>query len=191
MMRAIVFAVGLLLLTGPVQAQDQTRAIFPNHQLTPGGIDQRMFTPAYLCAHPTSDRRRVPLALRHEVFAAYGVSYDDHGNYEVDHFVPLSLGGVNSCPDNHTCNLWPQPHQKDYAQVAPWGSETKDKIEGKLYTEMCNTHTHKAKKDAQWLVETRQALIDDWQSLYRQYFGEPSTGALRVAKRKRARRRKH
>jgi hypothetical protein len=89
------------------------------------------------------------MSLRKAVFAAYGVSFDDRGGYEVDHFLPLFLGGVNTCSDKATCNLWPQPHQKVYSQVAPWGSETKDKLETRLYNTMCVRKTHTAVKDAQ------------------------------------------
>src|SRR5262245_38405978 len=92
---------GLLLLVGTAEAQE-LRA-YPDRMLTPGHIDPEL-TPEYICAHSTSDRRDVGTKLKRQVFEAYGVDYDDRTNYEVDHFIPLALGGVNSCEENPTCN---------------------------------------------------------------------------------------
>jgi hypothetical protein len=186
-MRVLVLLFGLLLVMATAHAQDSTTRVFPEFQLTPGGLDDSL-TPQYLCSHSTSDRRLVPLPLRKEVFATYGVSFDDRSGYEVDHFVPLFLGGVNTCESKATCNLWPQPHQKVYSQVAPWGSETKDKLETRVYNTMCNRKTHKAVKDAQWLHDAQQAMMRDWRAMYEQYFGEPEASPAKAVSRKRTRR---
>src|SRR5262249_34961278 len=143
-MRAFFFILGLILVASMAQAQ--SLSIVPNFSLTRGAIDPSL-TPSYLCSHPTSDRRNVGTALKKEVFAAYGISYEDRADYEVDHLIPLSLGGVNRCSDNPTCNLWPQPHQKSFPEIAPWGSETKDKLEARLYNTMCDRRTHTAVQD--------------------------------------------
>ena len=134
-MRAFtVVVVGLLVLVGTADAQ-QLRA-YPDRALTPGSIDPSL-TPKYICSHSTSERRSVNTALKKSVFAAYNVPFEDRANYEVDHFIPLALGGLNTCTDNPTCNLWPEPHQKSFPEIAPWGSETKDQLELRLYKMMC------------------------------------------------------
>jgi hypothetical protein len=159
-----------VLLAGSAQAQSTQLRIFPDPQLTPGSTDPAL-TPKFLCSHPTADRRRVPASLRKKVFAAYNVPISTASSYEVDHFIPLALGGVNTCTDKPTCNLWPQPHQKSFSQIAPWGSETKDVLEGALYRTMCNKGG--ALKDANWLSAARFAMTGNWQSAYYQYVGGP------------------
>jgi hypothetical protein len=60
----------------------------------------------------TARVRDVSDSLRREVFAAYRIPYDRHGRYELDHLIPLELGG-----DNSARNLWPErgriPNPKD------------------------------------------------------------------------------
>jgi hypothetical protein len=184
-LRAFIVLASLLL---PALGQAQGLQLYPNRQLTPGAINPRL-TPTYLCSHPTSDRRNVPVALKKQVFTAYHIPYEARPRYEVDHFVPLALGGVNTCSDNPTCNLWPQPHQKSFPQIAPWGSETKDVLEGALYRTLCARK--KPARDAQWLDNARTAMASDWVHAYGVYVGTFSTEApTPVRHRRRARRAK-
>jgi hypothetical protein len=180
----------ILFFAGAAQGQTASPPIFPNRQLTPGSVDPSL-TPSYLCSHPTSDRRRVPDSLRKKVFAAYHVPISAASKYEVDHFIPLALGGVNTCTDNPTCNLWPEPHQKSFWQIAPGGSETKDVLEGTLYRTMCNKHV--AVKDSNWLNGARFAMTSNWQSAYQKYVGGTPGAETLQAKpaRKSTRRIKH
>jgi hypothetical protein len=46
--------------------------------------------------------RAVPACLRRQAYAEYGIKQYKTGDYEVDHLIPLSLGGSNSIR-----NLWP------------------------------------------------------------------------------------
>lgn len=181
-MRYVMAVLGLLLLATPSEAQNATGRYYPDHNLTPGSVDAKL-KPAFLCAHSTSERRNTPDSLKRQVFEAYNVSWDDRSGYEVDHFIPLFLGGVNKCDDSATCNLWPQPHQKVYADVAPWGSETKDRLEMRVYNTMCNRKAHKALKDVTWLRDAQNAMMSDWRAMYREYFGEPGEVALGTVKR--------
>jgi hypothetical protein len=90
-----------------------------------------------------------------------------------------------------TCNLWPEPHQKSFPQIAPGGSETKDVLEGTLYRTMCQNHV--AVKDANWLNAARFAMTSNWQFAYQQYVGTaPSAPAAPPARiRKPAHKAKH
>ena len=173
-MRALLILFGLIL-AGTASAQQPP--IYPNSDLTPGMIDQSL-TPQYLCSHSSQDRRGVTTSLAKKVFKAYGILYDDHSSYEVDHFVPLFLGGVNTCPNNPTCNLWPEGHQADILAMAPWGSETKDVLEGVLYRTMCVKRggVRRAVKDVQWLREAQSTMMSDWRQAYRRYICNDPVG---------------
>lgn len=50
-------------------------------------------------------KRDVSTKLKQRIKARHGIAPEDYGNYEVDHFIPLGLGG-----DNSIDNLWPLPH---------------------------------------------------------------------------------
>jgi hypothetical protein len=60
----------------------------------------------------TSRVRSVSESLRRQVFADYHVPFAQRASYEVDHLIPLELGG-----DNSDKNLWPErgsiPNPKD------------------------------------------------------------------------------
>jgi hypothetical protein len=58
-----------------------------------------------VCHQSTPERRHVSASLHRAAFAAYGFSYPQpRGAFEVDHLIPLELGG-----DNTIENLWAQP----------------------------------------------------------------------------------
>jgi hypothetical protein len=70
---------------------------------------------------------RMPLSEWHrvapQVFATYGVDFGQHRNYELDHLVPLELGGSNA-----PSNLWPEPLAE---------AKRKDQIENQLHQRVC------------------------------------------------------
>jgi hypothetical protein len=88
---------------------------YPNPLVTPGAV---LTTDASTICAPgyASGVRDVSTATKKEVYAEYGVSYPRPlGAYEVDHFIPLEIGGSNDIK-----NLWLEPatptpgfHQKD------------------------------------------------------------------------------
>lgn len=169
-MRILAVLIGVSLLAGTADAQE-LRA-YPDMMLTPGSIDPTL-TPEHICSHSTSERRSVNTALKKQVFAAYNIPFENRNDYEVDHFIPLALGGVNTCENKPTCNLWPEPHQKSFLEIAPWGSETKDRLELRLYKMMCAGQIS--------LHEAQVAISTDWEAAYRQYVAEPLTVATIAA----------
>ena len=95
----------------------------PNPKLTPG--DTLPVTPADIQVKGYSAKvRNVPGSVKREVYASYGIAHWNKGEYEVDHLIPLSLGGSNSKK-----NLWPESYLTD-----PWNAHTKDQLEYKLLT---------------------------------------------------------
>jgi hypothetical protein len=67
--------------------------------------------------------RNVPERVKQEVYAVYGIVSRASGAYEVDHLIPLELGG-----DNSIGNLWPE---------ASPGYHEKDRVENELHDAGC------------------------------------------------------
>jgi hypothetical protein len=77
-------------------------------------------------------------------------------DYQEDHLIPLELGGATTDPRN----LWPEPHIAD----GGWGSKTKDRLERRLHSLVCN--------GALPLAEAQQAIATNWIEAYRTYIGD-------------------
>jgi hypothetical protein len=120
----------------------------PDSACTPGAVFadislDRMCTPGY-----TKTVRNVPEKLRLMVYAEYGVPYPQpHGFYEVDHLIPLAIGG-----DNDIANLFPQP-----AEPAP-GFREKDLVELYLRGEVCAGRVA--------LPIAQEQIAHDWLAIY-------------------------
>src|SRR5215475_14711044 len=82
----------------------QPAPYLPKPELTPGDVFdvilEDVCTPGY-----TKKVRAVPSALRTQAFKSYGIASDRRSEYQLDHLIPLALGGSNSIK-----NLWPQPN---------------------------------------------------------------------------------
>lgn len=126
-------------------------SLLPIQELTPGDIlTKNQLTTCV--SHYTETVRNVPESLKKEVFSEYNISYKDHIYYEVDHYIPLVLGGSNSIK-----NLWPQSKI-----TKPYNAILKDKLEVKLHHMVCNgTIT----------LEQAQNLLlkNNWISIYERY----------------------
>ena len=92
-------------------------------------------------------------AMKHRLMRLYRVSGSIH-DYELDHLIPLELGG---CPDCEA-NLWPEPRN-----VFPGASE-KDEVESYLHAQVCS--------GAMPLAEAQRAIAADWYAVYRGIDGQ-------------------
>jgi hypothetical protein len=116
----------------------------PERACTPGEVFADA-TPAQICvAGYTKHVRSVSTALRKQLFAAYGVAYPPAtGAYELDHLIPLALGG-----DNSAANLFPE------AAAPKPGFKEKDVVEVYLQEEVCagqiDIHAAQAQIAADW-----------------------------------------
>lgn len=121
--------------------------IYPNPVLTPGDVFD--VTEAQICVKGySSSVRDVSLATKKLVYQEYGVTYPaTTGAYEVDHFIPLELGGSNDIK-----NLWLEP-----ADPKP-GFHEKDKVENFLHDEVCSGTLD--------LKKAQQQIINDWYTVY-------------------------
>ena len=117
----------------------------PNRRLTPGSLlatstKARICTPGY-----TSTVRHVTTATRQQVFAAYQIGYPPRtGAYELDHLIPLELGGGNAAT-----NLWPQPYHRGTGSA-----DVKDHLENHLHALVCSGQVR--------LVAAQTAMAGDW-----------------------------
>lgn len=72
------------------------QSVLPNKSLTPGIADPSVS--AEQLRHPSfiRKRRNVPLAEKKLVLQRYGIPWSQHRLYEIDHDLPLCLGGMNN-----------------------------------------------------------------------------------------------
>jgi hypothetical protein len=135
-----------LALASAVLAADPIR---PDPKLTPG--DAVDVSRADLC-HPgyTAKVRHVTLATKKKVFAEYGIPWNRHADFEVDHLIPLEIGGSNSIR-----NLWPE------RRSGTWGASRKDRLEGKLHRLVCSGQID--------LQGAQAAIAGDWIAAYQRY----------------------
>lgn len=114
--------------------------------ITPETIQQTICQANYtLTVRPyTSYTRKV----KRELLRESGHSQEDEDKYELDHIVPLVLGGHPSSRDNLTLQLWPE-------------AKRKDRIEVKLQCLVCSGQVP--------LAQAQQEMYSDWQAAYGKY----------------------
>lgn len=124
----------------------------PDKDLTPGDVFSTA-TRSQICVPGYSSRvRNVSDRVRRDVFAAYNIDYALHADYEVDHLVPLELGG-----DNTVANLWPEPRQGSNS------ASVKDHLENHLHALVCAGQVA--------LLEAQRAIEGDWFTANTKYAG--------------------
>ena len=97
----------------------------PNKVLTPG--DKLDVTKADICTPGyTKKVRDVPAVVKRELYSSYHAERREGVCCEVDHLIPLELGG-----SNRTANLWPQRYD------GKWSARDKDRIEARLHSLVC------------------------------------------------------
>lgn len=86
-------------------------------------------------------------ALKTQALTAYGDPASARGSFELDHFVPLELGGSSD-----VTNLWPEP--ADWPNHPPYEQNHKDQVENDLKAAVCD---HKVQ-----LSDAQSAIATDW-----------------------------
>lgn len=102
----------------------------PDAKCTPGAVMTTDLT--IICYTSTKNRRKVTSATITKVYKQYNIkkpvkNTGKNQKYEVDHLIPLELGGSNDI-----ANLFPEP-----ASPKP-GFREKDKVENYLHKQVCN-----------------------------------------------------
>jgi hypothetical protein len=120
----------------------------PDEKLTPGALDPKVTGQTIektICRHGyTAAVRDVSEATKKEVMARYGLDPRNLHDYEIDHWVSLEVGGLNTIT-----NLWPQPIAE---------AREKDVVETWLHRQVC--------KGAMTLKEA-QSEIPLWPQVYK------------------------
>jgi hypothetical protein len=126
------------------------RGRLPDRHCTPGARFSRV-TARDVCTPGYSGRvRNVSETTKRLVYRRYGILRHHRGQYEVDHLIPLELGGSNSIK-----NLFPEA-------ANPPGFHQKDRLENRFHSKVCDgTLT---------LREAQRQFIVNWLQAYRVEF---------------------
>lgn len=158
----VLLAVSLPL--GPAAHYQFHGAVYlPDDSVTPGII--RTSDQSEICdpAFRTAPFRKTTQSTKNKVYIEYGVEPNKGicaGGCEIDHRVPLELGGLDDIRD-----LWPQP-----SRPVP-GFHQKDIFENFLKHSVCIDKT-------MTLKEAQAALLGDWYAEYlKAHLGISKTGA--------------
>lgn len=126
--------------------------ILPDSRLTPGAVLN--VTVADICAPGYAPKaRNVPTELKRRVYAEYGMQSHTARRFEIDHLVPLELGGSNAIT-----NLWPQSYL-----TQPWNAHVKDRVEARLHELVCTGQLA--------LPDAQRAIATNWIAAYQRYVG--------------------
>lgn len=123
----------------------------PDPKLTPGVVDPKVTKEMVCTSGYAKGARNVTESEKKQVYERYGIIEYKHGEFEVDHLVPLSWGGENSLE-----NLWPQPYERGPSD--PPGAYTKDRLEDYGYRQFCLGTLN--------LQEAQIAIATDWYAYY-------------------------
>jgi hypothetical protein len=150
---ALGLLLGWLLVTlchaGPVV--NSHAAFLPNPGLTPG--DALPVDAHTVCQPGYAQRvRAVPESVKRAVYLEYGMRVPLTGADEIDHLIPLEIGGSNSSK-----NLWPQP-----LGTQPWNAKVKDGLESELHREVCAGKLS--------LAQAQREIASDWIQCWQTHF---------------------
>jgi hypothetical protein len=130
---------------------DTTSPTRPDVKLTPGATFP--VTAADICTPGYSRSvRNVPVVVKQQAYAEYGIESHPAGAFEVDHLISLELGGSNSIK-----NLWPESYHTE-----PWNARVKDALENRLHQEVCAGKTP--------LAQAQHEIATDWIAAYKSHF---------------------
>ena len=125
----------------------------PNARLTPGATFAGVTAGEVCTSGWATAHRHVTAAQYQEVYGEYGIRYPEpFGAYELDHLIPLELGG-----DNANANLWPEA-----ASPTP-GFHQKDELENALHDLVCGGTLS--------LAAAQHDIASNWYAAYVRYVG--------------------
>ncbi len=128
---------------------DAAAVVMPNPAITPG---EALSTDVnQICVSGYAKRTRdVTSDTKRVVYAEYGIISHAPNQYEIDHLIPLGIGGANDIK-----NLWPQPTEPKPGRLE------KDTLEDELHNRICN-HTLDIRI-------AQQEVATNWLAAYQKY----------------------
>ncbi|SMF94244.1 hypothetical protein SAMN02949497_1553 [Methylomagnum ishizawai] len=137
----------------------------PDLNITPGSTDPEV-TEANLkesickVTHFTWTEGHMPPAsflnsIAQQEIKQYGYTDENAKHYQMDHLIPLSLGGNPTDPKN----IWPQ------VLVTKWSARRKDFLEQTLHDKVC--------KGEVGLKVAQEEIRTNWIEAYKKYIGDP------------------
>ena len=106
------------------------------------------------CGHSKAHRGPMSHARRDEILIRYGLPPGMQPDYEVDHLVPLCLGGSDD-----SSNLWPEPRRS----IEPkWNAEAKDRLERFMCDMVCSGQLD--------IGTAQEDIATDWIAAYHKYY---------------------
>ena len=144
---AIAMVIGLLAIA-PVGAFE----VLPDKNLTGGSV--RTGDRDAACGHAKESRGWMNAAKRDEILRRYGQPPGTHPDYEIDHLIPLCLGGSDD-----PSNLWPQPRR---SIEETWNAEAKDRLERLMCEMVCDGQID--------IATVQEAFATDWIAAYHAYY---------------------
>ncbi|HWI28515.1 MAG TPA: hypothetical protein VN668_16190 [Stellaceae bacterium] len=168
MFRTILLAsIGLALSIVPGAARAAEPHYLPDPMATPGALNAMVTQQnigTTICRRGWTRSIRPPERytepLKRRLLYSPGSPYFDPGarlrEFELDHRVPLGLGGAPS----DRKNLWDEP------RFGLWSARRKDELEGLIQGFVCRGRLT--------LAQGQAAFLGDWTRAYRRYLGEPA-----------------
>lgn len=153
---------------------DATHAVLPNLNFTPGDILPGV-TAADVCTPGwATDHRHVTESERERILSEYDVHEGWQDGrfvaYEVDHLIPLELGGSNDPK-----NLWPQPYSCVTKGLCGAGYDPrlgageKDQLENELHLLVCSGRMT--------LADAQKCIASNWAECWQKYMA-PGFGTV-------------
>jgi hypothetical protein len=142
-------------LASPAYANEPPAIASPDPTLTPGAM--RTDKLGEICFEKTSQFRHWDPARSALIFESYHIAPADRMAYNLDHLLPLELGGADT-----VANIWPQPRR---SLAGEWDDTRKDELEHRLHALVYSGQVD--------VDEAQKAIMDDWSAAYRKFVGEP------------------
>lgn len=140
----VIICFGLALLP-----TDAYPADLPTPEVTPGRVRDDL---RGVCVVSSKEFRRTSRAMKRDAYAKYGITNPRPREYQIDHLIPLCLGGADTQE-----NLWPQRYYDP-----PWDASAKDRLEQAICRSVCGRHYD--------LRHAQERMRDNWIDLYVEIF---------------------
>lgn len=146
--------------TPPVEPEVRSAVLGPrgaiNEDVTQANIQQTICVPGWAATvRPSTSYTN---GVKAKLLREQGLPQADAARYELDHLIPLALGGHPRKPEN----LWLQPWDGE------WSARVKDRLEVKLKAMVC--------RGAMSLERARRAIAVDWIAAFKSYVGAGDVG---------------